>query len=557
VTTLKRLLTWAVLVVGAGSLAAQTMAPAADAPGSLKFEDVTDQTGLPQIMKAWKDEQEASQEQAHQGTRDSGWWWPTALSAGDFTGSGRPDIVFAHHGSPGTRIFFNASTDRARLLFEDRTKARTLSGSFALMAADGSTYVFDVNGDGFPDVASFSDESAAWAALNDGAGRFNVQKMPFRFAQGLLADADGDGRIDVLGLLPPFTLLLNKGQGKYEAARSAPGSRFLELTPEMILPGMATPDARGNLNPGPYTASRVDLGRRGGNAILATLGSGYGAQRVVVLRPNAAGAYEDVTASMGLPAAGRVSGLYDFNGDGLTDVLVTASQQSGTYLNDGQGRFGRSLDGLARDLSASPDPATTLDSLADFDEDGKPELLIVTFRFARQSGLYRNAGGGGFERVAGLELPAWQFVVCDMDGDGRLDILAGTNAGPRVFLNRTPAAGNFINVRLKGPPENLVGLDAVVEAYRPRGLGQAASLIARVRNNTEGIPAHLSVCGIGHSYGGNLPVHLGLGKADTVDLRVTFPGGKVVELKDVKTNQTVSAAFAPSTSRPASARGTA
>ena len=43
-------------MAGAATLGAQTMAPAADAPGGLKFEDVTDQTGLPQIMKAWKDE---------------------------------------------------------------------------------------------------------------------------------------------------------------------------------------------------------------------------------------------------------------------------------------------------------------------------------------------------------------------------------------------------------------------------------------------------------------------------------------------------------------------
>jgi hypothetical protein len=481
------------------------------------------------------------QEQGHPGKRDSGWWWPTALSAGDFTGSGRPDIVFAHHSSPGTRVFVNVASDRGKLLFEDQTRARTLSGSFDLMAADGSTYVFDVNGDGFPDVTSLSDESAAWAAVNDGAGRFNVQRVPFEFSQGLLADVDGDGRIDVLGLLPRFTLMLNKGQGRYEAARSAPGSRFVELTQEMIVPAMGAPDARGTVSPGWYIASRVDLGGQNGKAILATLGSGYGAQRVFALKPSAAGAYADVTAALGLPAEGRVSGVYDFNSDGLADVLVTASTRSGVYLNDGQGRFQRSVDGLATDLSTRPDPATTLDSLADFDEDGRPELLVVTFRFGRESGLYRGAGGGRFERVAGLDLPAWQFVVCDMDGDGRLDILAGTNAGPRVFLNRTPAAGNFINVRLKGPPENLVGLDAVVEAYRPGGLGQAAGLIARVRNNTDGIPAHLSVCGIGHSHGGNLPVHLGLGRADTVDLRVTFPGGKVVDLKNVKTNQTVSA----------------
>ena len=534
----KRLLMWAALVAGAGTLGAQTTAPAADARENLVFEDVTVRTGLPQIMKAWKDEQEALQEQAHPGTRDSGWWWPTAVSAGDFTGSGRPDIVFAHHSSPGTRIFFNVSSGAGTPVFDDQTRVRTLSGAFSLMAADGSTYVFDVNGDGFPDVTTISDEATPWSALNDGAGRFAVRKMPFKSSQALLHDVDGDGRIDVVGLLP-FALLLNRGQGSYVPAQAAPGSPFLALTPEMVVPGMATVNAKGVASLGWYVARRVDPGGPYGEAVIATFGSGYGAQRLFAVARNAAGAYQDVTAWLGLPADGHLGGVSDFNGDGVRDVLVTASTKSGVYLNDGRGRFERASDDVASDLSLRPDPATTMDSLADFDEDGKPELLVVTFRFGRQSRLYHNAGGR-FVRAQDL-LGAWQFVVCDLDGDGRLDILAGTNDGPRVLLNRTPAAGNFINVRLKGPPENVVGLDAVVEAYRPGGLGQPDKLIARVRNNTEGSPAHLSVCGIGHSHGGNLPVHLGLGKAGSVDLRVTFPGGKVVELRGVKTDQTVSA----------------
>ena len=92
------------------------------------------------------------------------------------------------------------------------------------MAADGSTYVFDVNGDGFPDVASVSDEVGPRDAVNDGAGRFAVQKMPFRFAAGLLADVERDGRIDIVGLVPPFTPMLNRGRAGTNGRPYAPGT---------------------------------------------------------------------------------------------------------------------------------------------------------------------------------------------------------------------------------------------------------------------------------------------------------------------------------------------
>ena len=36
-----------------------------------------------------------------------------------------------------------------------------------------------------------------------------------------------------------------------------------------------------------------------------------------------------------------------------------------------------------------------------------------------------------------------------------------------------------------------------------------------------------------------LPVHLGLGLASSVDVRVTYPGGTVVDRLAVATNQTV------------------
>ena len=517
-----------VLVAGAAALATQLVPPSAvkllaQVAPPLIFVDVTAQTGLPELVAKWKAERVAAGD-----TR----WWPTAITAGDFRGTGQLDLVFSHHGAPGTRIYTLVSKSGATPVFEDHTEARTLSGSFGAIGGDGSTYIFDANDDGAPDITAITDEVLPQTAFNDGAGNFTIKRTPFmdgqsqqafKFAMARLSDVNGDDRIDVEGLVP-FRVMLNRGGGVYEAAKAAPGTTYLDLTPDMIVPGMPAIDVQRKW----YYARHLDIGAGHGQVIIATFGSGTRPQQLFVIRRDPSGAYVDVTAALGLPAAGRVSGVYDINRDGLPDLLVTASPQSGVYLNQ-QGRFERVVDALAADLSTTPlDSATTLDSLADFDEDGRPELLTVTFRYGRQSRLYQDVGGS-FARAPVNLVGSWQYVVADLDGDGRLDIVAGSKVGLTVFLNRTPALGNFMNVRLRN------GADALVEAYSPAG-----RLLARVRNNTPGIPALLSVCGIGHSHGGNLPIHLGLGWADTIILRVTFPGGRVVTLTNVKTNQTVS-----------------
>ncbi len=68
----------------------------------------------------------------------------------------------------------------------------------------------------------------------------------------------------------------------------------------------------------------------------------------------------------------------DLDADGSLDVVMTAGQASGVYLNDGRGRFARVDDALAQALSSRSNWQTTVDSLADFDEDGRPEMLVVT-----------------------------------------------------------------------------------------------------------------------------------------------------------------------------------
>jgi hypothetical protein len=115
-------------------------------------------------------------------------------------------------------------------------------------------------------------------------------------------------------------------------------------------------------------------------------------------------------------------------------------------------------------------------------------------------------------------------VTTDFDGDGYLDIvLAGPGAAPAYWAN-TCGEGAWLEVDVRGPPGNPLGLGSRVvvdlgdgtqvrEVSGPRGPGQA--------------PAR---------------VHLGLGDRDTVvRLEVIFPDGTVAMAEGLETRRVVTA----------------
>jgi hypothetical protein len=287
-----------------------------------------------------------------------------------------------------------------------------------------------------------------------------------------------------------------------------------------------------------------------GEVVFVSFGEGYDfhahPQMSYALRL-VSGLWSDVTAELGLPTyRGFIAAIHDFNRNGYPDVLVTDSPLPGIYRNTGAAALTRQVDQLASDLAASIRPEDTLCDVADLNEDGKVEIGIQASRFGYNSRWYQNQNDQYVRALSPTSGAGYiqQWVVADVNNDGRLDLIGIAGANPpslphgavRVWINKTPAAGNWLGVRLSGDTQNKVGLDAVVEAYTAGHLGDPDYLLARVRNNTPGTPPHMSVCGTGHSYGGKLPVHLGLGSAASVDVRVTYPSGTVEELEGVSTN---------------------
>jgi hypothetical protein len=154
--------------------------------------------------------------------------------------------------------------------------------------------------------------------------------------------------------------------------------------------------------------------------------------------------FTDVTAQSGIDfvhdngAAGRRHyvetmapglALFDADGDGDPDLYVvdggplpgsSPAEPAGNrlYLNHGDGTFedASTASGLA-DTGYGMGVA-----IGDYDGDGDPDVYVLNYG---PNALYRNEGGGRFERVVtGVEDPSWSVsgVFFDYDGDLDLDL---------------------------------------------------------------------------------------------------------------------------------------
>ncbi len=256
----------------------------------------------------------------------------------------------------------------------------------------------------------------------------------------------------------------------------------------------------------------------------------------LVFRNRGDGTFEERGLESGLAVsadgneqAGMGIAIGDFNLDGRLGTLKThfAEDTAALYRNLGHLTFDdvTQRSGLAVETRY----VSWGDGIADFDNDGLPDLFWVTgstfpeversqpdFPHKSPRVLFRNLGAGKFEELLDVAGPAISEAHCsrgvafgDFDNDGDIDILImNMNEPPSLLRNDVKDGGHWLKVKLIGTKSNVSAIGAVVTASYG-GKKQSQAVLAS--------SGYLSC--------GDRRLHFGLGIAAAADLEIQWPSG--------------------------------
>lgn len=171
--------------------------------------------------------------------------------------------------------------------------------------------------------------------------------------------------------------------------------------------------------------------------------------------------------------AGGVT-LFDFNGDGESDLLEVTPTALRLYRNEG----GKLVDVTAQSGLAGGDANTVnINAVAgDYDNDGKPDVFVLRYGADKQpiGALYHNDGNGKFsEKTAQAKIPNFPYLAravafVDVDHDGDLDIVVAGYADLKNTKNQEIATAPNLLLRNNGDG-TFTDISAEAKIDEPRG----------------------------------------------------------------------------------------
>jgi hypothetical protein len=201
-----------------------------------------------------------------------------------------------------------------------------------------------------------------------------------------------------------------------------------------------------------------------------------------------------------LESTGNGAAIFDFDGDGRNDVLITngttldAKDGDGIslllYRNTGSGRF----EEVAKRSGLTVTGWAQAACVADIDNDGDVDLAVTYFGVNR---VFRNIGGSFEDATKALGMPTtgnrWGSgcTWVDYDRDGYVDLYVSNYVN--LDLERAPKPGDNDNCMWKGVPV----------VCGPVGLPKARDVLYRNRGGTsfEDVSAKAGILKSGERYG--------------------------------------------------------
>ena len=496
---------------------------------------------------------------------------PATMAGGvavlDYNKDGRPDIFFTNGANLATlkkddpkysnRLFRNDGNG----VFTDVTKQAGLTGK----GFDDGVAVGDYDNDGYPDLfvagvhrntLYHNNGDGTFTDVSDKAGlnKPDAQFGPMWAITGVWVDANNDGLLDLFvvnylqwdyateplceyrgasdycsprsykGL--PNQLYLNKGNGVFEDVSEQWGIRA--HVGKGMGGGMADYDLDG----------RPDL--------FVTNDASYNS-----LFHNTGGKFEEVAFQKGVALmedGNFISGMgldfRDFDNDGYPDLaFVALAKQTFPLLKNMGGREFREVTGDSGMRNLSMSMAGFGAGLYDLDNDGWKDLFVtrgdVLSRampgtvVEQHNSVFRNLGASGkweaLTAEAGLDTAPPKrhrgLAFGDLDGDGRIDVVATALAGPaEIWMNRSPGSTHWLELALEGSTSNRDGIGA------------------RIKLTTKNaVQYNHMTSSVGYASSSLGPVHFGLGNDDTaLTIEIQWPSGIVQTLKDVRADRVLS-----------------
>jgi hypothetical protein len=197
--------------------------------------------------------------------------------------------------------------------------------------------------------------------------------------------------------------------------------------------------------------------------------------------------------------------IADFDNDGLKDIFIS--------------------NGVVKDYT-NQDFRTQLRKKNELGESMKLEDVLAMMPAEKLSNyIYKNKGDLTFQKMIkewGLEDPNFSngAAYADFDNDGDLDLIVN-NINDEVGLYKNNANENFLQVQLRGPSSNMLGIGASVYVKNKNNRQFQRLFVARGFEST--VPASL---------------HFGLGASDSPsEVIVKWPDGKISKIESADPNQ--------------------
>ena len=372
------------------------------------------------------------------------------VAVGDFNGDGVPDMAVRNAGSGGLAIYLGNGDGTFRA-------GQTLGAEFYVNAIA----VGDFNGDDIEDLA-VANGSVVTIFLGQGDGTFTaIAPSPATGtdpAAIAVADFNGDGIADLAvananyGGVSTVTILLGKGDGTF-----------------------SKPSASPSVGSGAYSIVAADF-NRDGKMDMAVSAQNSGV--LTILLGNGNGTFTAAASPAGNFYTNEIAAA-DLKGNGTPDLIVLSSDGGlvQILMGNGDGTFT-----VAPSISLGADSQPDAVAVADFNQDGIPDIAVLTSYPTGEIQVFMGNGGGSFAQYGG-SLPAGYspgaMAAGDFDGDGRTDFAVAniSSVGILAYLTEpTETATAAAVVSLPAAGEHLVEASYAGEGEYEQSISSATPL---------------------------------------------------------------------------------